>query len=72
MTLSGFMPNAAASSGSSVLTRSARRVQRSSRGGGTPQPSRRWLMYAVEAGDRPALVPFVTITCGFAVRWVSR
>jgi hypothetical protein len=66
MTLSGFMPNASATSLESiVLTRSGRRVQRSARGG-TPQPSRRWLIYAVEAGDRPALVPFVTITCGLA------
>jgi hypothetical protein len=51
------MPNAAATSlGPMVLTRSARRVQRTVRGD-TPQGSRRWLTYAVEAGWRPALVP---------------
>src|SRR6266496_3824112 len=66
------MPNAAATSlGSMVLTRSTRRVQRSTRGG-TPQASSTWLTYAVDAGVRWALVPRVTITCGLSVARRSR
>ena len=50
MTPSGFIPKAAATSlGSIVLTRSARRVQRSFRDG-TPQSSTRWLRAGLRSG----------------------